>query len=123
MIFSLLGVTDWGLVGLCLLSQLGAILLVAVRPVSLSLVADHLVRDWGLRLRQRHRLPGRNHVELARNQDHKSTLLAGAPSDAAGIITGAPIDVGAGRAHNGRAGVLGDHQSAEFGVGTLCRDR
>ena len=37
----LLGVTAWGL--LCILSQLSATFSVAVRPVSLALVGDHLV--------------------------------------------------------------------------------
>ena len=44
-IFGILSVTDRGLVGLGLLS------LRLVRPVSLALVGDYLVRDWGLRVR------------------------------------------------------------------------
>jgi hypothetical protein len=85
--------------------------------VGLSLLDYHLARERGLRPWERYRFACGDQVELARKQHRKTALLPSAACDPAGGIARPPIDIGAGGTDDSGAGILRDHQPAEFGVG------
>src|SRR5262249_28911052 len=91
--------------------------LLAFCVLGLTLLGYQLVGEWRLRPWKRHRFAGGDQVELARKQHRKASLLPGAGRNPAGGIASPPIDVGAGGTDGTRAGILRDHQPAEFGIG------
>src|SRR4051812_16240854 len=84
----------------------------------LSLLGDH----WFWQ-RQRHLFAGFDHVELTRQQHHEAPLVTDAASDAAGLVSGAPIKIRARGPENGGAGILRHHQAAKFCGWSCALDR
>src|SRR4029077_14847664 len=62
-------------------------------------------------------------VELAWHQHREFTRVTEPPRDLARRAAGSPINVGARRTHDGRAGVLSDHQTIKAGGPLLTIER
>src|SRR5919198_691206 len=66
-----------------------------LRAAFAILFLDFRAGDLRFWYRQRHVLAGRDHVEFARKQHREATRVANAPGDAAGLLAGTQVEVGA----------------------------
>src|SRR6516165_8684064 len=71
---------------------------------------------------QRHTLAGLDHIQFAWQQHHEPGWMANATGNAAGVIAGTPVDVGARRPDDRRSRILRYHQPLE-GRTTCALDR
>jgi hypothetical protein len=72
---------------------------------------------------QRHSRSRRHGIEFTGDQHRDITGLMDVTGELSGAISGSPKDIGAGRADNGRAGVLSDHQMVKVAALFFTRER